>query len=76
MWNLNSLINQSSFFTKIRVERKNLKLFKVTIEILSFGTDRSQQTMQIWIWLLMKKQSDQGLHFFAIPSASLGQYNL
>ena len=32
-----------------------------TIQILCIGTDRSQQTMQTKIRLLLKKQSDQGL---------------
>ena len=32
-----------------------------TIQILCIGTDRSQQTVQIKIRLLLKKQSDQGL---------------
>ena len=32
-----------------------------TVQILCFGTDRSQQTVQTKIRLLLKKQSDQGL---------------
>ena len=32
-----------------------------TVQILCIGTDRSQQTVQIKIRLLLKKQSDQGL---------------
>ena len=32
-----------------------------TVQILSNGTDRSQQTVQTKIRLLLKKQSDQGL---------------
>ena len=32
-----------------------------TVEILCIGTDRSQQTVQTKIRLLLKKQSDQGL---------------
>ena len=32
-----------------------------TIQILCIGTDRSQQTVQTKIRLLLKKQSDQGL---------------
>ena len=35
--------------------------FKSTVQILCIGTDRSQQTMQTKIRLLLKKQSDQGL---------------
>ena len=33
-----------------------------TVQILCIGTDRSQQTVQTKIRLLLKKQSDQGLH--------------
>ena len=41
-----------------------LELFSVcryTVQILCIGTDRSQQTVQTKIRLLLKKQSDQGL---------------
>ena len=34
----------------------------ITVKILCIGTDRSQQTEQTKIRLLLKKQSDQGLH--------------
>ena len=34
---------------------------KFTVQILCIGTDRSQQTVQTKIRLLLKKQSDQGL---------------
>ena len=33
-----------------------------TKQILCIGTDRSQQTVETKIRLLLKKQSDQGLH--------------
>ena len=33
-----------------------------TVQILCIGTDRSDQTVQTKIRLLLKKQSDQGLH--------------
>ena len=33
-----------------------------TVQILCIGTDRSQQTVQTKIRLLLKKQSDPGLH--------------
>ena len=33
----------------------------ITLQILCIGTDRSQQTVQTKIRLLLKKQSDQGL---------------
>ena len=35
--------------------------FEITVQILCLGTDRSQQTVQTKIRLLLKKQSDQGL---------------
>ena len=38
------------------------QLGSTTVKILCIGTDRSQQTMQTKIRLLLKKQSDQGLH--------------
>ena len=34
---------------------------RATVKILCIGTDRSQQTVQTKIRLLLKKQSDQGL---------------
>ena len=34
---------------------------QITVQILCIGTDRSQQTVQTKIRLLLKKQSDQGL---------------
>ena len=34
---------------------------ETTVQILCIGTDRSQQTVQTKIRLLLKKQSDQGL---------------
>ena len=49
---------------------------RVTVQILCIGTNRSQQTVQTKIRLLLKKQSDQGLStLFAIPSASFGCIN-
>ena len=35
---------------------------QTTVKILCIGTDRSKQTVQTKIRLLLKKQSDQGLH--------------
>ena len=51
------------------LEHKNVDLdqissnvfLTVTVQILCIGTDRSQQTVQTKIRLLLKKQSDQGL---------------
>ena len=37
-----------------------------TVKILCIGTDRSQQTVQTKIRLLLKKQSDQGLRCLAL----------
>ena len=46
-------------------ERRDTKANKTkicsTVKILCIGTDRSQQTVQTKIRLLLKKQSDQGL---------------
>ena len=46
-----SLFNRGVFLKK-----------RITVQILCIGTDRSQQTVQTKIRLLLKKQSDQGLH--------------
>ena len=43
---------------------------RFTIMILIFPTDRSGQTVQTQIRLLLEEQSDQSLHCFAIPFAS------
>ena len=43
-----------------------LLYFQTTVQILCIGTDRSQQTVQTKIRLLLKKQSDQGLR--CLPS--------
>ena len=37
-----------------------------TVEILDIGTDRSEQTVQTQIRLLLKKQSDHGPHYLSI----------
>ena len=37
------------------------------VMILSFQTDRSYQTVQTQIRLLLEEQSDQGLHFLLFP---------
>ena len=47
-----------------------IKFVYNTVMILSFRTDRSGQTVQTQIRLLLEEQSDQGLHCFAIPFAS------
>ena len=58
-----------------------LKATKPTVMILSFRIDRSGQTVQTQIRLLLEEQSDQelleeqsdqGLQLFAIPLASFG----
>ena len=38
-----------------------LGTMKITVQIICIGTDKSQQTVQTKIRLLLKKQSDQGL---------------
>ena len=39
-----------------------MKTLVSTVMILSFWTDRSEQTVQTQIRLLLEEQSDQGLH--------------
>ena len=47
----------------IHKNTSNIFIIKcITVQILCIGTDRSQQTVQTKIRLLLKKQSDQGLH--------------
>ena len=43
--------------------------------ILSFGTDRSGQTVQTQIRLL-EEQSDQGLHYLQFPLHLLAHYSM
>ena len=38
-------------------------LSKISVMILSFGTDGSGKTVQTQIGLLLEEQSDQGLHY-------------
>ena len=45
----------------IMVVKFGVPRFTITVQILCTGTDRSQQTVQTRIRLLLKKQSDQGL---------------
>ena len=42
--------------------KKSLLQTLYTIKVLSIGTDRSEQTVQTQIRLLLMEQSDQGLH--------------
>ena len=44
-----------------RDDRDNLGIISHTVIILNIGTDRSEQTVQTLIRLLLKEQSDQGL---------------
>ena len=44
-----------------RVDVNFARVYSITVQILSIGTDRSQQTVQTKIRLVLKKQSDQGL---------------
>ena len=47
----------------------------ITVMILSFRTERSRQTVQTKIGLLLEEQSDQGLQF-AFPFASFRRNTL
>ena len=47
--------------TGLHLRGELLQLNGITVQILCIGTDRSQQTVQTKIRLLLKKQSDQGL---------------
>ena len=53
-WLLMSLAGIIPFYTLIELE--------VPVMILSFWTDRSRQTVQTQIRLLLEERSDQGLH--------------
>ena len=44
----------------------NKSLKDSTVKILCIGTDRSQQTVQTKIRLLLKKQSDRGLRYLPL----------
>ena len=58
-WNERRGLKQTQCFketTSLTVPRP-----KDSVQILCIGTDRSQQTVQTKIRLLLKKQSDQGL---------------
>ena len=51
----------------VRIFRKFTVVKKPTIIFLSFQTDRSGQTVQTQIRLLLEEQSDQGLHCLQFP---------
>ena len=51
----------SAVKSKNMLQGEQILSFKCTVQILCIGTDRSQQTVQTKIRLLLKKQSDQGL---------------
>ena len=59
-----SVHDNNADFDKSLQSRKNHHrcTFVYTVQILRIGTDRSKQTVQTKIRLLLKKQSDQGLH--------------
>ena len=40
-----------------------LNVTQYTVKLLNVGTDRAEQTVQTQIRLLLKEQSDQGLHY-------------
>ena len=60
---------------KVQVRRsipRNFCFTRCTVQILCIGTDRSQQTVQTKIRLLLKKQSDQGLRCLPFHQHLLG----
>ena len=57
MWNTDKFV----YALKHTVSHQQMSYFAITVKILCIGTDRSQQTVQTKIRLLLKKQSDQGL---------------
>ena len=71
VFHLKQLISQSKFSgpRKFTLSYQHLEITVVeifiktgnTVQIVCIGTDRSQQTVQTKIRLLLKKQSDQGL---------------
>ena len=50
-----------SIHQEIKIWTRLMITQRCTVQILCIGTDRSQQTVQTKIRLLLKKQSDQGL---------------
>ena len=66
---------------KLEILEKLVYIFNIgedvtTVMILSFRTDRSGQTVQTLIRLLLEEQSDQGLHCLLFQSASCGDISL
>ena len=55
-------------------QKITLQPFYFTVQILCIGTDRSQQTVQTKIRLLLKKQSDQGLRCLTFHQHLLGAF--
>ena len=51
-----------SFFELDKCIGKDEEIMQTTVKFLNFRTDRSGQTVQTQIRLLLKEQSDQGLH--------------
>ena len=52
-------------------DHKYAKIVSIGAIIVSIGTDRFEQTVQIQISLLLKEQSDQHLHcLYPMPSSS------
>ena len=52
-----------AFFSNVKDKRADQQCIKVyTVMTLGFRTDRSGQTVQTQIRLLLEEQSDQGLH--------------
>ena len=62
-WYLKVIFQSQKIYFEISIvwDNRILNVNKSTVQILCIGTDRSQQTVQTKIRLLLKKQSDQGL---------------
>ena len=61
MWRKKGSLSTIVTFCLIYCMAKPFYKMGSTVQILCIGTDRSQQTVQTKIRLLLKKQSDQGL---------------
>ena len=62
------MIQKEDVILKLALNRFITLLYiNITLMILSFLTDRSGQTVQTQIRLLLEEQSDQGLHCLQFP---------
>ena len=69
LWVLNRIAspNREAILMSTHNIHFNGELTKITVLFLSFWTDRSGQTVQTQIRLLLEEQSDQGLHCLQFP---------